>query len=70
MANSGYHYLKQDRNLYILQCFHVDLVGTDLCDYHLVLNQWETCFRKIFKDQSKVFGITDDILIVGYDDNG
>ena len=55
------------------QHLHANLADTDTEDYHLK----QPCSRyvpkkinEIFKDLPNVFGIADEILVVGYEVNG
>ena len=55
------------------QHLHVNLVGTDTRNCHLVQHPQEICFNgrlQNFQKSTNVFGITDDILVVGYDSDG
>ena len=56
------------------QCLHPNLADTDTRDYcfgaGLAGDMFQRKIVKIFKDSPNVFGITDDILVVGYDRDG
>ena len=60
------------RDHHTSQHLHANLLGTDTKDYHLELPLLEICLKndKIFKDLPNVFGIVDNILVVGYDSDG
>ena len=52
---------------------HASLEGTDTNNYHL--EQHQQChvskeIDEIFKDMPNVFGIADDVLVAGYEDDG
>ena len=52
---------------------HANLADTDTRDYHLEQHLQEICFIKnwqILKDLPNIFGIADDILVVGFDSDG
>ena len=56
------------------QHLHANLADTDTRDCHLEQSHMEDMFQRkideIFKDLLNVFGIADDILVVGYDADG
>ena len=68
--SSVYHNIKLHKNHLTSQQFNFSLAGTDSPDYHLELYQQDMFQGKIdeiFKGLPQVFGIADDILIVGFD---
>ena len=62
------------RDHHTSQHSHVSLAGTDTKDCHLEQQPEAICFSTkidvIFKNLLNVFGIADDILVVGYDIDG
>ena len=58
------------RDHHTSQHLHVSLAGTDTEDCHWEQSPQETCFsaisNEIFQNLPNVFGIVDDILVVGY----
>ena len=73
-ASSGYHNLKLDKQLSYLTTFSCPfgryrykclLFGAALAG-----NMFQHKIDKIFNDMPNVFGIADDILVIGYDKNG
>ena len=73
-GSSGYHNLKLNQiSSYLATFACVNLAGTDSPDYCLEWHQQVLVpakIGKLFKDPLNVFGIADDILIVGYDSDG
>ena len=64
-ASFGYHNLRLD--------LPANLKDTDISNYCLEQEQQVICFSKklmrTFHDMTNIFGITDDILVVGYENN-
>ena len=72
--NSGYHNLKLDKNSFYLTTFACPFGQYQYKHllFHAVPvgNMFQYKIDEIFSDMPNVFGIVDDILVIGYDENG
>ena len=73
-ASYGYHNLKLDEKSLYLTTFTCQFGRYRYKQLLLraapVGNMFQCKIDKIFNDMPNVFGITDDILVIGYDDDG